>query len=99
MSEERLSPTIQPTLPRSRPRQLPLAVFLVATTLFFEAALRLRSNAPFLNDGLLHLTLFGVALALLAYFVAGLFCRKGRIVVVVACVAFLTALFWCQCLS
>ncbi|KAB7743562.1 sulfatase-like hydrolase/transferase [Nostocoides sp. F2B08] len=79
-----------------RPRRLALPAFLAASIIYLEVLLRIGTDAPFANDGLLYIVLFAVAVALLVHLVAGLFAGRTRTIVVGVFLAVLTVVFASQ---
>lgn len=75
---------------------LTTAALLVASVLFMEAVLRVRTDLPFLNDGLLYTALFAGATALVVHLATSFFRGSGRKLVVGLFLGFMTALFMSQ---
>ena len=96
MSEADLRRREQPRPVRHRLATLALPLFLLGSLLHLELVLRARSAAPFVNDGLVHLTLFGAVMTLLVTLVAGLLTGAARTAVVVGWLIALTVLFGSQ---
>jgi phosphoglycerol transferase MdoB-like AlkP superfamily enzyme len=75
---------------------LTIVALLIASVLLMEAVLRVRTDLPFLNDGILYTTLFAGATALVVSFVTSFFTGLGRKVVVGLFLGFMTVLFMTQ---
>lgn len=69
---------------------------VLASLLWLEVVLRVRTDAPFLNVGLVYTVLFAWVTALVVHLVAGFFRGRSRDVVVALCLGFLTLLFMSQ---
>ncbi len=81
--------------PHGRAR-LVLPALVVGVVLWWEAILRVQSNAPFLNAGLLYTVLFGASAALVVFVVASLLRRAARHVFVGVYLAALTLIYGSQ---
>jgi phosphoglycerol transferase MdoB-like AlkP superfamily enzyme len=80
----------------ARWRRLILPVFLALSIIYLEVLLRIGTDAPFGNDGLVYIVLFALACALLVHLVADVFGGRARTVVVGAFLGLLTVVFASQ---
>lgn len=80
----------------TRLRRLVLPVFLAASIVYLEVLLRIGTEAPFGNEGLIYVVLFTLAWALLVHLVAGFFSGRARTIVVGVLLGLLTVVFASQ---